>query len=107
MMVTIGFPCPSCGALGQRLFAMKSLNRVVTRKCAACGVEIESNIRHGKYMLLLFCDHVVVALLGLPSVPAMAGSRWAAAVAFAAIIIVFVWAPAMIVHARNAVVCDE
>ncbi len=104
-MIPIGkFSCPSCGSHGQHFSAIKSLKRVVKKKCDSCGVEIESDIGHGKHILLLIYIHVILVLVALPLVLAMAGERWGVAIASAAIFVVLVWPPVMMLHARNAIV---
>lgn len=107
-MIPIGkFPCPSCGSHGQHFSTIKSLKRVVKRKCDNCVVEIESSLGYGKYIILLIYAQVILTLTGVPLVLAMAGERWGIAIAFAAIFVVLVWPPAMILHARNAIVRDR
>lgn len=107
-MISIGkFSCPSCGSHDQHFSAIRSLKRVVKKKCDNCGVEIESDMGYGKYILLLIYVHVILALVAVPFVLAIAGERWGIAIASAAIFIVLVWPPAMILHARNAIVRDQ
>lgn len=102
MISTVTFSCPSCGSQGQHFSALKSLKRVVKKKCSSCGVEIESEIGDGKYMLLLVYTHVILALVAIPLVLAMAGERWGVAIASAAIFGVLVLPPALVLHTRNA-----
>lgn len=102
MISIVKFTCPSCGAHGQYFSTLKSLKRVVKKKCGSCGVEIESEIGHGKYILLLIYTHVILTLVAIPLVLAIAGERWGVAIASAAIFVILVLPPAMVLHARNA-----
>jgi len=107
-MIPIGkFSCPSCGSPGQHFSAIQSLNRVAKRKCDSCGIEIESDVGNWKYILLLIYIQVIVTLVALPLVLAIVTERWGIAIAFAAVFVVFVWPPAMMLHARNAIVRDR
>lgn len=101
------FHCPSCGSQGQYFSAIKALKKNVKRKCDNCGVQIESDIGYTKYILLLIYIHIILALAAVPIVLAMAGGKWGLVVAIAAIFVALIWPPAMMLHARNAVVVDR
>ena len=107
-MIPFGkFSCPSCGSYGQHFSVVHSHKRVVKKTCDSCGAEIESNMRHGKYILLLIYIHVILALVAVPFVLAMAGEKWGVAIASAAIFMALVWLPAMTLHARNATIHEQ
>jgi uncharacterized protein (DUF983 family) len=100
----IGFSCPNCGSNGQRFAALSSLNRVVRANCSNCGTKITSEIAGGKYLLLLLYAHIVLVVIAVPLILALAGKEWGFAIAAAFLFVIFVFPPAMMLHARSAAI---
>jgi len=98
----IDFSCPACGAGGQHFSAFSALSRTARKQCGHCGAQLESKLGEGRYVLLLFYVHVVLALVGLPLVLGIAALRWEIAIAAAAIFAALTWPVAMLMHARSA-----
>ena len=101
------FSCPSCGSPGQKFSFIKSPERVVKGRCDQCGIEIESTLGCGKYFVLLIYAHLIIVMAGFPLVLALLSERWGMVTVSFLAFVILIWAPAMVLHARNAAVCVQ
>lgn len=106
MSSIFSFTCPSCGARKKSFSWFNSLNKSVRKNCGRCGCSVESVLTEGRYVLLLLYVHVLAIIAAFPFVLAVTGQKWGLALTVLVVFAVLVVAPAMAIHAKNAVRCS-
>ncbi len=101
MRSILSFTCSSCGAREQSFSTFNSLNRSVRKYCGRCGFGVES--------VQICASSTLCSCTGrhrcIPFVLAVTGNKWWLALTVVIVFALLVLAPAMVIHAKNAVRC--
>lgn len=99
--MSIWFACPVCGSDRQSFHVLASWRRRSQATCKSCGARIDSELKFGVYLLLLFYMHLLLLFLALPFLWSIFAQAWLITVAVVLIFWISVTPIFMIWHARN------